>query len=53
LLENTFGSDAFLQVTSPSPGEDSLGFVLQPREAGLGGAPFLPGTFWNFVASLA
>lgn len=44
---------SLLQVTSPSPGEDSLGSVFQPREAGLAGAPFLPGTFWNFVASLA
>ena len=53
LLENTWGLAAFWQVTSPSPGEDSLGIVLQPWEAGLGGAPFLPGMFWNFVASLA
>lgn len=42
-----------MQVTSPSPGEHSLGSVLQPREAGLAGAPFFPGMFWNFVASLA
>lgn len=42
-----------MQVISPSPAEDSLRIVLQPREAGLSGASFLPEMFWNFVASLA